>query len=112
MSERDIHVEDVPDERAYVISVDGAPAGRAEYMARDGRRVFTHTEVDDQHSGLGLASTLVRHALDDVRSRGELLVPLCPFVSEYIRRHPEYDDLVDHEMSMHLKARRGRSDLS
>ena len=110
MSEYDVDVRDEPDEGAYLVYVDGAPAGRAEYLARDGTRVFTHTEVDDEYSGRGLASRLVRLALDDVRSRGDLLVPLCPFVNAYIRRHPEYEDLVDHEMSMHLK-RGGGSDL-
>jgi hypothetical protein len=37
----------------------------------------------------------VRAALDDVRSRGGTVVPLCPFVRGWIERHPEYRDLVD-----------------
>jgi hypothetical protein len=36
----------------------------------------------------------VRGALDDIRGRALRLVPICPFVRAYLKRHPEYDDLV------------------
>ena len=55
--------------------------------------VFTHTEVLPAHEGEGVGSTLVRHALDDVRSRGLKALAVCPFVLGWIRRHPEYADL-------------------
>jgi uncharacterized protein len=42
----------------------------------------------------------VADALDDIRSRGLQVVPLCPFVAAYIRRHPEYEDLVTRERSI------------
>jgi predicted GNAT family acetyltransferase len=42
----------------------------------------------------------VADALDDIRSRGLKVVPLCPFVAAYIRRHPEYEDLVARERSL------------
>jgi predicted GNAT family acetyltransferase len=42
----------------------------------------------------GLGSRLVRAALDDVRSQGGRVVPLCPFVRGWIERHPDYADLV------------------
>ena len=48
---------------------------------------------DAEESGLG--STLVRGALDDVRSRGGSVVPRCSFVRGWIDRHPDYADLVD-----------------
>lgn len=111
MTEPSIEIQNDPSESAYVVYVDGAPAARAEYMMREGRTVFVHTEVDEEHKGLGLAGKLVRFALDDVRAKGELLVPICPFVSAYIQRHPEYDDLVDRDLSMQFKRRRGSSDV-
>jgi hypothetical protein len=37
---------------------------------------------------------LVRTAMEFVRQRGELVIPVCPFVSAYIQRHPQYHDLV------------------
>jgi predicted GNAT family acetyltransferase len=56
--------------------------------------VLVHTEVAPSAEGAGVGSRLVRGALDDVRARGLRVAPLCPFVREYIRRHPEYADLV------------------
>jgi predicted GNAT family acetyltransferase len=53
-----------------------------------------HTEVEPEYAGQGLGDELAREALDDVRRRGLILVPLCPFIAAYIRRHPEYLDLV------------------
>ncbi len=43
----------------YAISVDGAEVGKAEFCDRDGRRVFTHTEVDKSYEGRGLATILI-----------------------------------------------------
>lgn len=85
----------------FEISVDGRLAGFAEYRERPGKIVFTHTEVSDDFEGQGLGSLLVREALDQVRSDGLAVLPLCPFVARYIERHPEYRDLVDDSPSDH-----------
>jgi predicted GNAT family acetyltransferase len=82
----------------YEIVVDGVVAGFLQYTMRGGRVVLAHTEVPDANAGRGLATTLVRGALDDIRQRGLGIVPVCPFVEAFIERNPEYDDLVDHEM--------------
>jgi predicted GNAT family acetyltransferase len=66
-----------------------------QYQRRDGRIVFLHTEVPEALEGRGVGSALARAALDDARARHLTVVPLCPFVSAYIRRHPEYLPLVD-----------------
>ena len=44
-------------------------------------------------------------ALDDIRTRALRIVPVCPFIERFIQRHPEYDDLVDHEMFDALNAK-------
>jgi predicted GNAT family acetyltransferase len=100
-------VEAEPRQR-YEAHVDGALAGFAEYRRRDGRTVFTHTEVDDEFEGQGVGGALARAALDDVRARGELAVPVCPFIDEWIRRHPDYGDLVDHALYTKLLDRAAR----
>lgn len=56
--------------------------------------MFTHTEVPEALEGQGVGSTLVWGALDDVRAQGLEVIPLCPFVAAFIRRHREYLDLV------------------
>jgi predicted GNAT family acetyltransferase len=53
-----------------------------------------HTDVDPKWEGKGVGAALVQGALDDVRARGLKVRPFCPFVAAYIRRHPEYDDIV------------------
>lgn len=81
-------------ESRYEIHVDGELAGLADYREADGVVAITHTETEPHLQGNGLASRLVRFALDDVRARGLQVLPLCPFVPPFIRRHPEYADLV------------------
>ncbi|WP_412029318.1 GNAT family N-acetyltransferase [Deinococcus yunweiensis] len=78
----------------YEITVDGRVAGFAEYQDVAGARMLPHTEIDEGHEGEGLGSTLVKYALDDIRTRQLHVVPMCPFVAAYMRRHPEYTDLV------------------
>ncbi|MFE1168080.1 GNAT family N-acetyltransferase [Nocardiopsis sp. NPDC058789] len=87
-------VTDVPERRRYEVTTDGEVAGFAEYILTDELITFTHTEIDPAYEGRGLGSILVRAALDDVRTRELAVLPLCPFVKEWIGRHREYADLV------------------
>ena len=89
-----VHVEDVPAEKRYAASVGGERAGFAEYRRRPGLIAFVHTEVDPAFAGRGVASALVRGALDDARAHGLAVLPFCPFVDAYITDHREYADLV------------------
>ena len=90
-----VEITDQPDRDRFEITVDGELAGFAEYRRRPGRVVFTHIEVDDRFQGRGVAGRLVRAGLDAVRDQGLQVTPLCPYVAEYIRGHPEFVDLVD-----------------
>ena len=73
----------------------GFVAGFVLYQRHERRIALIHTEVEPRHQGAGLAGRLARAALDDVRELGLEVVPLCPFVAAYIRRHAdEYLDLV------------------
>jgi uncharacterized protein len=64
----------------------------AVYSVQGSNAVFTHTEVPPEDEGKGIATQLVRAALDDTRRRGLKIVPACSFVVAFVRRHPEYDD--------------------
>jgi uncharacterized protein len=55
---------------------------------------MTHTEVPQAMRGRGVGERLVVAALDDVRQRGEVVQPDCPFVRRYIEEHPEVHDLL------------------
>lgn len=96
--QRDVVVRDDAENHRYVLEVDGEVVGRAVYHLRGGRYYFVHTEVDADHEGEGLGSTLAQRALDDVRAKGDQIVPLCPFITAWLGRHPDYADLIDQEM--------------
>lgn len=87
-------VQDNPQELRYEALRDGALVGLIRYRTEPGVVVLVHTEVEEAVEGTGVGSQLVRGALDDIRARGLRLVPVCPFVAAYLRRHPEYADLV------------------
>lgn len=112
MSDPLIEVRDDPDEGAYVVEVDGESAGEAVYRVRGGSHLFVHTEVDEKFAGMGVGTRLVQEALDDVRAQGGSVVPICPFFAAYIRRHPEYEDLIDQRLYQRVKkTRQGESDI-
>ncbi|MEV4937811.1 GNAT family N-acetyltransferase [Streptomyces zaomyceticus] len=79
----------------YEILVGDRRAGLTAYRDRDDRRVFFHTEIDDAHAGQGLASTLVEQALTDVRASGMRIVPVCPYVAKFLKKHEEFADITD-----------------
>ena len=64
------------------------------YRRYQDRIVFVHTEVADDAEGQGVGSDLVRAALDQVRGERLRVVAQCPFVKEWISRHPDYADLT------------------
>ncbi|MFJ9850316.1 GNAT family N-acetyltransferase [Streptomyces sp. NPDC101150] len=88
-------VERMDSENRYDILVDGRLAGLTAYRDRGAQRVFYHTEVDDAFAGQGLASRLVREALTDVRESGKRVVPVCPYVANFLERHDEFADITD-----------------
>jgi uncharacterized protein len=55
---------------------------------------YTHTRVEPQFEGSGAGSDLARAAMDDARAKGRTVVPICPFLSGWLEKHPEYDNLV------------------
>lgn len=91
-------VNDDPDESRYEVWLDGLEVGFARYVRRGNRTYFVHTEIEPAHEGAGLGSALAAGALDAERDRGEPIIPLCPFIRQYIDRHPEYADLVDQDL--------------
>jgi len=55
---------------------------------------FTHTEVPEALRGQGIGEALARAALDSARAKNLKVVVRCPFISAFIRVHPEYQDLL------------------
>lgn len=93
-----VQVRHDPQRTRYEILVDGQVAGAAHYTPLEGRLVFDHTVIDDAYAGRGLAKALARGALDDVRANGRRIVPICEFITGFLAKNAEYDDLVDREL--------------
>jgi uncharacterized protein len=89
-----ITVRDQPDQSRYEIWDDDQLAGFTRYEHDGDRLAFVHTEVGDEFEGRGLAKRLVAETLDDVRRRGLQILPYCPFVARFLRKNPDYQDLV------------------
>lgn len=85
-----------PEASRYELVVDGSAVGFVAYVRDREAVTFVHTEIDDAYEGQGLASVLVRGALDDARSgQARQLRNTCPFISTWLSRHPEYEDVLD-----------------
>lgn len=68
--------------------------------------IFPHTEVSEDFGGLGLASKLVRHALDRAIADGYQIVAVCPYIKKWIEKHPEYQEHAVKPRPEHFEALR------
>lgn len=97
MGDENISVVHNTSESRFEVHVDDTLAGFTNYRSRDAgsRFAFLHTEVFEEFGGRGLASVLVRGALDELREAGTRAVPYCPYVAQWIKKHPEYEDMTE-----------------
>ncbi len=80
-------------ERRYELAAEGRIAATY-YSLADGVITFIHTEVPPELGGRGIASKLIRGALDQVRAEGLKVIAQCPFVKAFIDKHADYQDLL------------------
>lgn len=78
----------------FEITINGNTA-YVEYKLADGLIDFTHTLVPKELEGKGIGARLVQHTLEYARTNKLKVIPTCPFVNIYIKRHKEYQDLLD-----------------
>jgi uncharacterized protein len=78
----------------FETTVDGHVAVTAYELEDPDRIVFTHTEVPEALAGRGIAGEIVKFGLDHAREKKLTVVPQCSYVASYIKRHPEYEDLL------------------
>jgi uncharacterized protein len=87
-------VTDNKAESRFEIRVGGELAGFVGYILDGSVIDLVHTEIDQKFQGGGLAGQLASASLDSARDRGLAVLPTCPFIRSWIRKHPEYKDLV------------------
>jgi uncharacterized protein len=78
----------------YELRVAGELAGFLMYNRHGHTISLIHTEIEPPFQGKGLATHLARFSLDDARKRGLAVLPFCPYVNSWIKKHPDYADLV------------------
>ncbi len=79
--------------KRYEFHIDGL-VPKIEYIKTKDKIYLTHTEVPQALEGKGIGTALVRQVLEDVEEKELTLVPMCPFVAMYIKRHPKWKSLV------------------
>ncbi|HEX9484786.1 MAG TPA: GNAT family N-acetyltransferase [Gemmatimonadaceae bacterium] len=95
MANEDLEVVDNTDASRFEVHV-GDDVAYSEYRRHDHVIVFTHTFVPPELEGHGIGGRLAKVALDRARADGVTVVARCPFIATYIRRHPEYQGLLQH----------------
>ncbi|NDV79192.1 GNAT family N-acetyltransferase [Dysgonomonas sp. 511] len=90
----DFELIDNTDENRYEFRVNKHIA-KIEYIKTNNGEIYlTHTEVPTALEGQGIGSQLVEKVLADVDRKGLRLIPLCPFVAGYIKKHPDWKRIV------------------
>jgi len=77
------------------MALPGGEIAVLQYRWLKGSMVLMHTLVPSSNRLKGVGSTLVKYVLDYVRTQNLKIVVYCPFVTKYIKDHPEYNDLID-----------------
>ncbi|RUM97709.1 N-acetyltransferase [Pseudaminobacter arsenicus] len=80
--------------RYFLRAPDGAEAEMTFTKVGEHQIIIDHTEVPDAFRGQGAGLRLVTRAVEDARSAGKKIIPLCPFAAAQFRRHPEWADVL------------------
>lgn len=103
-----ITVRNAPERRRYELLDGDAVIGKAHYLphttGKGPQRIFYHTTVSEDYAGQGLAARLVQEALDDTLAAGIAVVPVCPYVKTWLRKHPDYQPRMTPVHPEHLTA--------
>lgn len=91
MTNADIH--DNTESHRYELPVGGEVAVVI-YNLSGQNLMITETLVPVALEGQGIASRLAKHVIADARARNLLILPVCPFFSAYLQKHPEHADVV------------------
>ena len=79
----------------YEWHVGGKLAVEIRYIDKPGHVEFIHTDTAEQFRGHGLAKVLAHFALDDVVASGKRIIPHCPYIAVWLKRHHEFDEVID-----------------
>jgi predicted GNAT family acetyltransferase len=94
----DYKFENNEERRRYELHLGDGSVAFVDYRVMpSGSIALTRTEVPYEYENQGIGTLLVGKCIEDIREKGRKVVPSCGFVAAYIRRNPEWLDLVDQE---------------
>lgn len=90
----DVTIRHNPERQRFEVLTGGNVIGKAVYKEYGGggspQRIFYHTVINEEYGGQGLAGKLAKVALNETVDEGRAIVPVCPFIKKYVRKHPDY----------------------
>lgn len=89
----DYQLIDNTEKNQYEFHVNGF-IPKIQYRKTGNKIYLTHTEVPVELQGKGIGNLLIKEVLEDIKQKELKLVPICPFVAAYIKRHSEWSFLV------------------
>ncbi|MFT3700966.1 MAG: GNAT family N-acetyltransferase [Agriterribacter sp.] len=80
--------------RRFEMLVEGA-VSFIQYKQHAHTITLLHTEVPQALEGRGIAASLVEKTLHYLEDNHFKLISLCPYVTMYLKRHPEWNRIVE-----------------
>ena len=71
---------------------------KLDYMQDGNTMVITHVGVHPEHRGQGVAGKITEVALEYAKQKSYRVIPMCPYVATYIRRHRQYLELTKQQI--------------
>lgn len=80
----------------YVARVDGIEGEAEITFTKRGPGLVSadHTGAPETMRGTGAAAALVSFMVEDARSNGFKILPICPYVRAQYKKHPEWADVM------------------
>ncbi|RNI26869.1 GNAT family N-acetyltransferase [Rufibacter latericius] len=89
----ELDIRNNPAAHQFETTVDGKTAV-VQYRLKDDVMTVLHTIVPEELEGRGIAAALTKQVLNYIAAEKLQLVPLCPYMASYLKKHPEYQPLV------------------
>ncbi len=87
-------IQHQPEDQEFTATVDGHSAELAYSRPAPDTIDFAHTFVDEALRGQGVGEALAQEALNYARQQGLRVLTSCRFMAAFVKRHPEYQDLL------------------
>ena len=64
---------------------------------------LVHTEAEPALAGTGAATAVVEKTLHWIEKHDKTILPFCPFIFAYIKKHPDWKRIVDKKFKAYDK---------